>query len=224
MKPESKPVEGRVARRQRRNRAALIAAASAIMTEKGVDATTMLEIAERADVGAGTVYNYFKSKEDLALAVLENLMHDLALRIEQVTCTFDDPAHVYAYGVSRVLDEATDDPRWQQLLHRSEVIANTAYRVMGPFATRDMRQASEAGRFDTPNPDLIWRLTTQAIMGAALAMSEGQLATSCKEQIITRLLCMTGIDLETARILARREWPPLPERLERNPLSTLQSQ
>jgi AcrR family transcriptional regulator len=211
MIPDSKPVEGRVARRQRRNRAALIEAASSIMTEKGVEATTMLEIAERADVGAGTIYNYFKSKDDLALAVLENLMHVLALRIEQVTCTFDDPARVYAFGISTVLDEATDDPRWRQLLHRSEVIADTAYRVMGPFATRDMRQASEAGRFDTPDPDLIWRLTTHALMGAALAMSEGRLELGWKEQIITRLLCMTGIDIEGAVMLAKCERPPLPE-------------
>ena len=42
--------EGRVARRQRRNREALIDAARTIMTDKGVDAATMLEIAQRADV------------------------------------------------------------------------------------------------------------------------------------------------------------------------------
>ena len=86
--------EGRVARRQRRNREALIDAARTIMTDKGVDAATMLEIAQRADVGAGTVYNYFKSKDDLAIAVLETLMHDLALKIQAVTDTFDDPAQV----------------------------------------------------------------------------------------------------------------------------------
>ncbi|WP_254679644.1 TetR/AcrR family transcriptional regulator [Celeribacter baekdonensis] len=192
---------------------ALIEAASAIMTEKGVDATTMLEIAERADVGAGTVYNYFKSKDDLALAVLENLMHILALRIEQVTNRFDDPEQVYAFGIRTVLDEATDDPRWQQLLHRSEVIADTAYRVMGPFATRDMRQAEAAGRFRTPDPDLIWRLTTQAIMGAALAMSEGRLTHDCRRDIIVRLLCMTGIGLEGATELAARDRPPLPGKM-----------
>ena len=81
MAPNAQPTEGRVARRQRRNRTALIEAAREIMSEKGVDSATMLEIAERADVGAGTVYNYFKSKDELAIAVLEDLMHDLALRI-----------------------------------------------------------------------------------------------------------------------------------------------
>ena len=111
---KSDPPVGRVARRQQRNRTALIRAARAVMAEKGIDAATMLEIAERADVGAGTVYNYFKSKDDLAVAVLEAMMHDLAIRIEKVTDTFDDPAQVYAFGVRTVLDTATHDPRWRQ--------------------------------------------------------------------------------------------------------------
>jgi AcrR family transcriptional regulator len=50
-------VESRVDRRKRRNRDALIDAAYRVMTEKGIDAATMSEIAELADVGAGTVYN-----------------------------------------------------------------------------------------------------------------------------------------------------------------------
>ena len=138
--------EGRVARRQRRNREALIDAARTVMTDKGVDAATMLEIAQRADVGAGTVYNYFKSKDDLAIAVLETLMHDLALKIQAVTDTFDDPAQVYAYGIRMVLETATQDVRWRQLLNRSEVLADATFRRMGPFAIRDSQTATAAGR------------------------------------------------------------------------------
>ena len=75
-------VESRIDRRKRRNRLALIEAANKIMTEKGIDAATMLEIAELADVGAGTVYNYFASKDELAVCVLEQVMDRLSQRIE----------------------------------------------------------------------------------------------------------------------------------------------
>lgn len=201
--------EGRVARRQRRNRDALIAAARDVMTEKGVDAATMLEIAERADVGAGTVYNYFRSKDDLAIAVLETLMHELALRIEVVTNTFDDPAQVYAYGIRSVLDTATSDVRWAQMLHRSEVIADAMFRRMGPFAIRDLRLASQAGRFEVSNAELVWRLTTHALIGASLAITTGQLPSSATDQIIVRLLCMTGIGANAAVELAARPRPAL---------------
>ncbi len=202
--------EGRVARRQKKKRTALISAARQVMSEKGVAATTMLEIAELADVGAGTVYNYFKSKDEIAVAVLEVLMHELAVRIETITDQFEDPAQVYAFGIRTVLDTATTDPRWEQMLHRTEVIADAMFRMMGPFAIRDLRLASQAGRFRVSNPELVWRLTTYAITGAAHSITQGDTAPESKNLVIARLLCMTGIDLDGASELAARPRPALP--------------
>lgn len=179
------------------------------MTEKGVEAATMVEIAARADVGAGTVYNYFRSKDELAIAVLESLMHDLAVRIEAVTNTFSDPAQVYAFGIRTVLDTAIGDVRWAQMLHKSEVIADAMVRVMGPFAIHDLRQASQAGRFEVSNAELVWRLTAHALIGASLAITMGQLPASAADQIIVRLLCMAGIGANAAVELAARPRPPL---------------
>lgn len=207
--PGPKP-EGRVQRRQKRNRRALIDAARHIMSDKGVDATTMLEVAEQADVAAGTVYNYFKSKEDLAFAVLEELMHDLAIRIEKVTQTFDDPAQVYAFGIRNVIDTATGDMRWQQLLNHSEVIAEAMFIQMGPFAIRDLKQATEAGRFNVTDPDLTWRMACHAILGVALNVTQGRLPADCAQDTVINLLCMTGIGRDEAIDLANRERPPLP--------------
>jgi AcrR family transcriptional regulator len=195
---------GRVARRQQRNREALIQAASEVMGEKGVDAATMLEIAARADVGAGTVYNYFKSKDELAVAVLENLMHSLAVRIEEATQGFADKAEVYAFGVRSVLLTAITDERWKQLLCRSEVIADALFRVVGPYATSDLRRATAAGRFRVADADLLWRITSHAIVGISLAITSGNTPQCALEQAVLHLLCMTGMGIEAAAELAGR--------------------
>lgn len=205
-KPET---EGRVARRQRRNREALVHAACAVMGEKGIDAATMQEIAERADVATGTVYNYFKSKDELAVAVLEEMMHDLALRIEEVTGAFKDPAEVYAFGLRTVLETATTDVRWKQMLYRSEVISDALYRRMGPFATRDFRKAMEEGRFPPGDAALVWRLSAYAIVGISLAITSGEAPPDSLDDIVTRLLCMTGIGAAEAAELAARPRPAL---------------
>ena len=201
--------EGRVARRQARNRRALIDAACRIMSQKGIDAATMAEIAELADVGAGTVYNYFKSKEDLAIAVLEDLMLDLGLKIEKVTDTFEDPGQVYAYGIRTVIDTATGDLRWRQLLNRSEVMANAMFRQMGPFAIRDLETATRAGRFKVDDAALTWKMTTHAIVGVALAVTSDELPSSVIDNCVVRLLCMTGIGRDEAAELAKRDRPAL---------------
>lgn len=200
---------GRVARRQRQTREALIRAARAVMSEKGVDSATVLEIAERADIGAGTVYNYFKSKEDLAIAVLEEMMHGLALRIEEATQSFEDPAQVYAYGIRTVLETATTDVRWKQLLNRSEVIADALFRRMGPFAIRDLRRAADAGRFKIPNAELVWRLTSHAIVGISLAITTDAVPQDSLDQVVVRLLCVTGIGADAAIELSQRPRPAL---------------
>lgn len=201
---------GRVARRRQRNLEALIAAGQAVMGEKGIDAATMQEIAERADVGAGTVYGYFKSKDELAIAVLESLMYDLATRIEKVTDTFSDPGQVYAFGVHTVIEAATGDVRWKQLLNRSEVIADAMYRQMGPFAMRDLEKATRAGRFRVEDANVTFRMATHAIIGVALSITNGDLPASAAEEALIGILCMTGIGRDEAIELARRERPALP--------------
>ncbi len=49
----------------------LLAAATAVFAERGYNAATIDAVAERAGVAKGTVYQYFKSKEELLFAVFD---------------------------------------------------------------------------------------------------------------------------------------------------------
>jgi AcrR family transcriptional regulator len=55
----------------KRNRDALLAAATALIEECGVDAVTMDAVATRAGVGKGTVFRRFDSREGLMAAILD---------------------------------------------------------------------------------------------------------------------------------------------------------
>jgi AcrR family transcriptional regulator len=208
---EGEGSETRSARRKRRNRQALIDAGYRVMAEKGIDAATMLEISELADVGAGTAYNYFASKDELAMAVMEQVMHRLAERIEAVTNTFADPAQVYAFGIRTVMESATTDHRWRWLLRRAEVIAAAMFRVMGPYAIRDIRNAVAAGRYRSEDAELAWRLASHAIVGFGLAVCDGEIASEKIDDAVVDLLGMVGVPRAEAWELARRPSPALPE-------------
>jgi TetR/AcrR family transcriptional regulator len=52
-------------------RETIIDAAEEVINEKGFDAATVDEIAERAELGKGTLYLYFKSKASIYLAISE---------------------------------------------------------------------------------------------------------------------------------------------------------
>jgi AcrR family transcriptional regulator len=60
--PQADNQESRTARRSRETRKRLIGAAEKIFLEKGYDSATTREIAERADLGAGTFYVHFRDK------------------------------------------------------------------------------------------------------------------------------------------------------------------
>ena len=49
----------------------LIAAASQLLHQRGVEKTTLADIAQAADVPVGNVYYYFKTKDDIIAAVIE---------------------------------------------------------------------------------------------------------------------------------------------------------
>lgn len=57
-------------REKEHRREEIISAAEGVFFEKGLQIATMDEIAERAELGKSTLYLYYKSKEDLYLAVL----------------------------------------------------------------------------------------------------------------------------------------------------------
>jgi AcrR family transcriptional regulator len=74
--PEA-PSEGRRERKKRRTLERIIRAARSLFERKGFEATTTQEIAERADIGTGTLFNYAKTKEELLLMVFRDDMMPL---------------------------------------------------------------------------------------------------------------------------------------------------
>jgi len=61
----------------------LVRAATEIFAERGYASTRVADIAERAGVGKGTVYEYFSSKEELLFAVFESINEEISARVKQ---------------------------------------------------------------------------------------------------------------------------------------------
>lgn len=55
----------------------IISAGKEIVTESGIQALNMRDIAQRCDISVGSVYNYFPSKEDLGIAIIESIWTEI---------------------------------------------------------------------------------------------------------------------------------------------------
>ena len=58
-------------------------AALKLFSEKGFHNTTITQISEAADLGKGTIYWYWKSKEELAFSLVEEMLRDFLALIEK---------------------------------------------------------------------------------------------------------------------------------------------
>ena len=73
----------RTRRRTRQTRNRLVQAALSVFGEKGVEAATIEDITEKADLGKGTFYRHFKSKEDLIVAMITKSVGQLMQEIRK---------------------------------------------------------------------------------------------------------------------------------------------
>jgi len=97
---------GRRERRRWHNREALVAAARRVMADVGFERATINAITEAADLGFGTFYQYFRSKEDALDAVVDEALQDMLARLcPDDVATLPPPAALAA--VARRFAEAS---------------------------------------------------------------------------------------------------------------------
>jgi AcrR family transcriptional regulator len=126
------------------------------MSAQGVDATTIQQITDAADVGFGTFYNYAASKEALAQDVLDCMIHNVGERNDLITQQLGevDPVRIVANSVRFVIREMTTNPVYRWWVARLDLLADRMRIGFGPFAARH-------------RPSLRWRTAHRRQSGAA---------------------------------------------------------
>jgi TetR/AcrR family transcriptional regulator, transcriptional repressor for nem operon len=99
----------------------------------GYARTSLVDVAKAADLSAGNVFYYFKAKDDLARAVIDEWCSRLARSLA-------------------VLEDRTDDPwrRLQAFVEQAHTLSEVYVALGCPLAglTRDLRQESDALKTD----------------------------------------------------------------------------
>lgn len=104
--------------RSRRTQEALLAAAAALVAERGLEGTTIADIAARADASVGAVYHHFRDKKAITHALFDR----------------------YCEMMAATTAEAVDPARWQGASVRDILQGHLR------FVLRDGDEASSFGR------------------------------------------------------------------------------
>jgi len=203
---EKKPSRG--TRRRERSRASLIEAAREIMSVKGVDATTIADITEAADLGFGTFYNHFKTKDEIVLAAMAGMAERFGDEIDQLIASHSDPFAAQVVAWHQVIEIATVEPIWGWFVLRSSQTLNLMNEGLMQRFRRDVKAGIEAGKFKIVDVDVV-----VALIGAGvLSLVNGRLSGSLDERQINEglalLICHLGIAPEKARKLVAQTLSP----------------
>lgn len=77
----------------------ILAAAIAVFAEKGYHSTKMADIAQKAEMGKGTLYEYFRTKEELPKTIFGLMIQDFDQQISKIEQTHPDPVEAILAGI-----------------------------------------------------------------------------------------------------------------------------
>jgi AcrR family transcriptional regulator len=197
----------RHARRREATRSKLIDAAKALFARQGVDNTRIQEITEEADVGFGSFYNHFESKEAIAEAVLVEAVFSQGAEIDALTSQLEDPAEIISAAHRTFVRRAISDPDWGWLLVRLNVSHNAVLAALEPYARRDLRAAVKAGRVRVANEQIALLAAAGALLAVMRAVLEGQAPNRADIHHAEGVLRMFGLAPDEAAEVARRPLP-----------------
>ena len=141
----------RLDRRKARTRAALIRAAQTLIAE-GRTHVPILEITQAADVGMGSFYNHFETKEQLFDAAVEAVMDGYGQLLDDLTGDIEDPAEVFACSFRLTGRLQRREPELSRVFLNNVLRLLSADSGLAPRARRDIKTAVDAGRFTRQGP------------------------------------------------------------------------
>jgi len=206
----SAPRASRLDRRKARTRQALIDAAARLIAEGRGDRASIAEITEEADIGFGSFYNHFDSKEQLFATASEEVLERWGQLIDRATAGLTDPAERFAVG-SRISGRlGWTHPDIAGFLAGAGLGAVDIPTGLAPRALRDIRAGQAAGRFTVPAAEIALSAVAGGLIGL-LRMCQrhpGSLTEATVDQLAEAELRLLGVPAGEA---ARLTVGPLPD-------------
>jgi AcrR family transcriptional regulator len=193
-----------------RTRAALVSAARELLTARDPAEVSIQEITDGADVGFGSFYNHFKSKQDVFDAALDEVIEEHGAMLDKITAGMGDQAEVFAASVRITARFPNTHPKLARIIDRVGPRYLASPTGLAPRAIRDLQRAKDAGRLAFDDLTLAIACTGGALLGVlhlSLIEQEPSAIDRAADGLAVNLLRMFGLADSEAREIAARPLP-----------------
>ncbi len=194
-------------KKKARTRQLLIESALRIYARKGMVDLALNELAEEAGVSSGTIYNYFRSREDVLEAVGLSLAIELSQQVSNLTLDVTRGAQRLSIGVRTFVKQAVRDPQWARAVIQVIHYANGFKTALTENVRADLQLGVEQGDFQYADENVALAFVVSATAGAMTTIVDGYTADGHDGLVAEMVLRGLGMPGQKARCIARAPYP-----------------
>ena len=191
MAPSKRQLEERQMRKDR-----ILEGALSVFKTKGLEGATMDEIALGSGFGKATLYYYFKSKEDVFSAILEDGWKKIWDSIEPVFEKTDSPRKTFVNLLIKIAEYAKDRPGLFEFLFNAPKAVKLEYQPWKEYQQRLysliqglLEDGIKAGEFPQINSQLMFKALGGLFMGLVFMGNKNKPVTkSDVEKLLNKLI------------------------------------
>jgi AcrR family transcriptional regulator len=197
-------------RRKARTRQALIDAAVRLIAEGRGERASIQEITEVADIGFGSFYNHFESKEQLFETASTEVLERWGRMIDRASAGITDPAEVFSISLRLSARLGWTHPEVARFITGAGLDLLDAPVGLAPRALRDIEAGQATGQFTVADAEVALSAVAGGLIGLLRLHQEHpeRLEETAVDELAEACLRLLGLPPTKARRLAGL---PLPD-------------
>ena len=194
----------RLDRRKARTRRALIDAAVRLIAEGRGERASIQEITEAADIGFGSFYNHFESKDQLFETASSEVLERWGHMIDRASAGITDPAEVFSISLRLSARLSWSHPDVARFITGAGLDLLDAPGGLAPRALRDIQAGQAAGQFSVADPEVALSAVAGGLIGLLRLHQRHpeRLEESSVDEFAEACLRLLGLPAAKARRLA----------------------
>ncbi|WP_248745749.1 TetR/AcrR family transcriptional regulator [Pseudomonas sp. MWU12-2037] len=194
-------------KKRERTRRGLVDAARRLVARKEVGEIALLEIAAEAEVSNGTIYNYFRTRDEVLEAVGIAMATEFSDAISVLSSGLHSGAERLCVGVRMFINRAGDDHPWASALLRIIHFGEATRSRLATHVLDDLRQGRHEGAFAFEDEGIALDLVLSCTTGAMRAVVEGRTVAEHDVRVAEMVLKALGVTPAKARKIASLPLP-----------------
>lgn len=194
-------------KKRERTRRGLVDAALRLVARKEVGEIALLEVAAEAEVSNGTIYNYFRTRDEVLEAVGIAMAAEFSDAISALSMDVHCGARRLSIGVRMFVCRAIDDHLWANALLRIIHFDQAMRSRLAAHVLGDLREGLRTGTLAYEDEGVALDMVVSCTTGAMRSVVEGRAVVEHDLKVAEMILKALGVTPARAKRIAGKPLP-----------------